>query len=79
MADPGFPVGGGRGPIRDGCGPLTRALFGKKQCKMKGLGPVGGVCPARPLDPPMISVTSDSSYPETNEFKSSLFHFICTT
>ena len=46
VADPGFPVGGvdplgGHGP-RHGC------LLPKMYAKTKELGPVGGVCRARP-------------------------------
>ena len=54
VADPGFPIGG-RGPIRGGVDPPMQALFGENYVKMKQLGPMGGVRPARPLDPPMKS------------------------
>ena len=53
--DPGFSVGGGRGPILGGGGVgLQRGLFSVKMyAKTKELGPVGGRAPARPLDLPM--------------------------
>ena len=52
MADPGFPVGGswtrwGGMDLRRGC------FLAKMYVKMKEFGPIGGVRPARPLDPPM--------------------------
>ena len=58
MADPGFPVGG-VDPLK-GRGPPTQALFGENvvYAKMKELGPVGGVCRARPLDLPMQNIYS---------------------
>ena len=53
MADPGFPIGGGHGPL-GGHGPPTRALFSENVCENERFGSHrGGVCPARPLDPPM--------------------------
>ena len=53
MADPGFPVGGGRGPRRGGAvdprgGYVSKILH----VKMKESGPVGGGAPG--LDPPML-------------------------
>ena len=53
VADPGFPVGGvhplGGVDLRHGC------FLVKMYAKMKELGPTGGgVCPACPLDPPML-------------------------
>ena len=63
MADPGFPAGGGRGPVRGACGPIKGhgppmwALFGKNVCKNKRIGSHRrSVRPARPLDPPMLSI-----------------------
>ena len=48
VADPGFPV--------EGRGPPTRVLFGENVCENERIGfHSGGVYPARPLDPPMIS------------------------
>ena len=57
--DPGFSVGGGRGPILGGFG-LQRGHFSVKMyVKMKELGPVGGRAPGTPpLDPPMHWVLS---------------------
>ena len=49
------PLGGHVDPL-GGCGPPMWALFGKMCAKMKELGPIGGVRPARPLDPPMQTV-----------------------
>ena len=52
VADPGFLVEG-RGPVRAGVGLRRGCFLVKMYTKMKGLGPVGGVRRARPLDPPM--------------------------
>ena len=53
VADPGFPIGG-HGPIRGGCGPPTRALFGKNVCKNERIGSCRGCALGTPLlDPPM--------------------------
>ena len=41
VADPGFPVGGGRGPVR-GRGPLTWALFTKNVCENERIWSHGG-------------------------------------
>ena len=52
VADPGFPVGG-RGPRRRGRG-LPRWLhFENFVCQNERIWTLGGVCRARPLDPPM--------------------------
>ena len=56
VADPGFPVGG-IDPL-GGHGPLTRPLFTENHAEMKELGPVGGMCQARPPDPPMLVALS---------------------
>ena len=37
MADPGFPVGA-RGPVREGRGLPTRALFAKNVCENERIG-----------------------------------------
>ena len=56
MADPGFPVGGGRAPVRRGVDLRRGHFLVKMYAKMKELGPIGGgVRRARPLDPPMIT------------------------
>ena len=49
VADPGFPVEGGRVDLRHGC------FSAKMYAKMKELGPIGGVRLASPLDPPMLT------------------------
>ena len=52
VSDPGFPVGGGRGP-------LTLALFGENVCKNERIGSHRGcVCPAHPPDLPMSNSTT---------------------
>ena len=50
VADPGFPVGGGRAPVRGGvdlrCGHFSVKMY----AKTKELGPIGGMhraCPPR--------------------------------
>ena len=49
LADPGFPVAGGRQP------PM-RTLFGENVCENERIGSRGGGAPVAPhLDPPMIS------------------------
>ena len=48
VADPGFPVGGGRAPIRGGMDLRHRHFLVKMYAKTKELGPMGGVCRARP-------------------------------
>ena len=50
VADPGFPVGGGRGPRREGRGTPEVVTFHKfLYVKTKESGPLGGVRRARPL------------------------------
>ena len=55
VADPGFPVGAAC-THWGVCEPLTWALFGENVCENERIGSHrgGGVCPARPLDPPML-------------------------
>ena len=54
VADPGFPVGG---CTRWGGVDLRHGHFSVKMyAKTKELGPMGGVRPVRPLDPPMTTL-----------------------
>ena len=55
VADPGFPVGGGRGPHRRGCGLPRQLRFENFVCQNERIGTLGGGrAPGRaPLDPPM--------------------------
>ena len=53
MADPGFPIGRGHGPIREGMDLQCGHFLAKMYAKMKELGPIGGHAPSTPLDPPM--------------------------
>ena len=58
VADPGFPVWGGRAPVGGGGGrgPPTWALFGENVCENERIGSLGGACAghAPPPDPPML-------------------------
>ena len=45
--------GGGRGPVRGAMDLRCGHFSAQMNVKTKELGPVGGVRPARPLDPPM--------------------------
>ena len=62
VADPGFPVGMGRGPRRGGMdsrgGYISKIMY----VKMKESGPLGGVRRARPPDPPMVLETYDQLF-----------------
>ena len=54
MADPGFPVGGGRGPRTGGRGPLRWLRFENFACQNERIWTRrGGARLAPPLDPPM--------------------------
>ena len=55
VADPGFPVGGGRGPRTGGRGPPRRLRFKNFACQNERIWTRrGGRAPgAPPLDPPM--------------------------
>ena len=54
VADPGFPVGGERGPVMRGVDPQCGCFSAKMYAKTKELGPVGRVCTWHaPLDLPM--------------------------
>ena len=58
MADPGFPVGGGRAPVR-GRGPLMWALFSENVCKNERIGSHRGAC-ARHAPPPDLPMPLSS-------------------
>ena len=44
VADPGFPVGGGREPVRGGVDLQRGHFLVKMYVKTKELGPIGGAC-----------------------------------
>ena len=44
MVDPGFPVGGGRAPVKGGVDLRHGHFSVKMYAKMKELGPIGGAC-----------------------------------
>ena len=55
VPDPGFPVGGGRGPRRKGVDSWGGYVLKILYVKMKESGPLGGREPGTPpSDPPMI-------------------------
>ena len=69
VADPGFPIRGGHGPIR-GALDLQHGCFSAKMyVKMKELGPMGGVRPARPP-----RSANEVSIIKTGSTKQSAFH-----
>ena len=45
VADPGFPVGGGRGPRRSGCGLPRRLRFKNFVCQNERIGTLRGGAP----------------------------------
>ena len=61
MADPEFPVGGGRGPHSGGMDSRGGYVWQILYVKTKESGPLGGVRRARPLDPPMVLNSNDTS------------------
>ena len=61
VADPGFPVGGGRGPVMGGVD-LRRRHFTENVCENERIGyRRGGVRRARPPDPPMVHISFTSN------------------
>ena len=63
VADPGFPMGGGRGPRRRGCGLLRQLCFENFVCQNERIGTLrGGMCRVCPLDLPMQIITIDDYF-----------------
>ena len=58
VADPGFPVGGGRGPRRGAVDPQSGYVSKILHVKTKESGPVGGGAGRAPLDPPMLQTSA---------------------